>query len=544
MTMTNQELYDAVQEHGGFRPASRIIGVPESTIRRRLRDFVPGLPPGAFSPTQEEIQPTHITEQGVSTTERWSPDQKGTRRYILTSAQNNARVHDEFWENLQALARDMDAEIMVSCVLYDKTGYRGLVRKGERKTNKVWWDERIKPYMTNERVRLHRRLAFCGEMDILATAKRPLSGLQSYCGRSSIIVPHNRFAFQCVESRKGQMPKEMFTTGSCTHRRFVQRKTGQVASFHHVLGALLVEVTEDGYWHVHHLNAEEDGSFFWLDREYRDGDLFTTHNCPAALIVGDIHYEKKDADVLRATFTGIESICGALRPETVVLHDLMDFNVRNHHTLRDPFEMYKVKKRSVEEDILKAGQFVAFVGHNFPGVSFGPDVFVVPANHDEMLVRWLKEEDWRRDPLNMKFYLQAALHMIRRADRNQRTDSGLLQWAIQSYHGRANRGSIKFLEVDESLEIAGVECGMHGHIGPSGAFGTPSQFARLGFKTFTGHTHTPSIVDGCYTVGVAGKLDMEYNRGPSKWMHCHGIIYPNGKRAFLFIKNRRWRAPK
>jgi len=58
----------------------------------------------------------------------------------------------------------------------------------------------------------------------------------------------------------------------------------------------------------------------------------------------------------------------------------------------------------------------------------------------------------------------------------------------------------------------------------------------------TGHTHSTGIIDGVYTAGVHGKLDMDYNKGPSSWSHSHVITYPNGKRAIITIKDGKWRA--
>ena len=54
--------------------------------------------------------------------------------------------------------------------------------------------------------------------------------------------------------------------------------------------------------------------------------------------------------------------------------------------------------------------------------------------------------------------------------------------------------------------------------------------------------HTAGIIDGVYTAGVSGKLDMEYNKGPSSWSHSHVVTYPNGKRAIITVKNGKWKA--
>jgi hypothetical protein len=91
-----------------------------------------------------------------------------------------------------------------------------------------------------------------------------------------------------------------------------------------------------------------------------------------------------------------------------------------------------------------------------------------------------------------------------------------------------------FVSEDNSFTICGnIECGMHGHLGANGARATPTQFARAGAKSNTGHTHSPKILDGAYVAGVSGKLDMGYNKGLSSWAHAHIVTYPNGKRAIL-----------
>jgi hypothetical protein len=539
--MQHATYHEAVAEYPSQRAAARQFGMAEATLRRRLQEEreqgeVSDVPVFAFRPTDEQLPDSHVGPDGVNTVDLSG---SGTRRFILTSAQNNTRVHQGFLQNLEALARHLKADILCSFSVYDKAGYRGPVPKGERQPGKreIWWDQAIMPYVVNDRVRLANRLAFCSELDVMATTQRPLSGLESYCGRSSIIVPHNKFEFRCAEARVGHLPKEMHTTGSVTQRNFVQRKTGQVASFHHVLGALLVEVCDDGYFYVHHLNADDDGSFYWLDTRVKDGRVRQNRRGISGLVVGDIHHEKLPASVEGLTFWNKSSVVQCLKPHRVFLHDLIDFTSRNHHNRTDPEHQVCYANCLVAQEVRDAGVFLQKVGETVP------EVVIVPSNHHEAFRKWIHETDWREDVQNFDIYLAAARAMMQHATAfgpDNRLD--LLQWAIKHYHGIGLSEDVRFLEEDERYELHDIECGMHGHVGPSGSRGTPANLARLPFKTFTAHTHSPSIRNGCYTVGLAGDLDLGYNRGPSKWMHAHGIIYPNGKRAFVFIKNGRWRA--
>jgi len=94
---------------------------------------------------------------------------------------------------------------------------------------------------------------------------------------------------------------------------------------------------------------------------------------------------------------------------------------------------------------------------------------------------------------------------------------------------------------DDSLVIGGVEHGMHGHLGPSGARGNPKNLRTVG-KANTGHTHSAGIIEGIYTAGVFGNLDMGYNKGLSAWSNSFIVTYQNGKRTIVTIKDGKgWR---
>ena len=166
---------------------------------------------------------------------------------------------------------------------------------------------------------------------------------------------------------------------------------------------------------------------------------------------------------------------------------------------------------------------------------------VVESNHDKALTRWLRESEFRADPQNAEFYLDAqrAVYASLRAGEPPRLFERIMR---QMGVSRA----VRFLGTGESFvtckAAGGVENGLHGHAGPNGARGTPSQFARLGRPTNTGHTHAAGIVDGAFTAGVSGKLRMGYNDdGPSSWSHSSILTYAYGGRAIVTLWNGKWR---
>jgi hypothetical protein len=70
----------------------------------------------------------------------------------------------------------------------------------------------------------------------------------------------------------------------------------------------------------------------------------------------------------------------------------------------------------------------------------------------------------------------------------------------------------------------------HGHVGAGGSRGSVQQYARLGLKTMTGHSHGAWWVNGATSAGTCTVLDMGYNKGPSSWSHTFTIVYKGGKR--------------
>jgi hypothetical protein len=244
------------------------------------------------------------------------------RRYVITSAQNNTDVHQGFWASLQQYARAQRAEILVSRFSYNKTGW-GQPHQVTKGSEELFYDPAVLPHICDERVRLADDLVLCGELDILPTAADPLSGLDNYGKGASIIVPHAKVALKSLPRLKGAPFRHNFTTGACTLRSYIDRKAGQKAAFHHVYGALVVEIDRDGDWFVRQIMAsEEDGSFYDLTNYYTPDGVFASE--VEAVNWGDIHAEKADDEVMAACWFDKNAIIDVLRPPPRFLRQRSD----------------------------------------------------------------------------------------------------------------------------------------------------------------------------------------------------------------------------
>lgn len=229
----------------------------------------------------------HDHHTGISTLNK--------KRYILTSAQNNTFAHDEFLQSLETMANHINAQIIVGTFSYNKTGFQNL-----EKGDKEWFDPKLTSYILDEPVRLANGLIWCGELNILPTATNPLSGLYSYTKNDSGIIPHAKVQLESLPTHKFEPTRMLYTTGAVTKRNYIQKKAGQKASFHHIFGALLVEIDDDGEWFVRQLIANsETGEFFDLDTLYTPKGIFKSRYVEA-INWGDIHVEKLDEDAANA----------------------------------------------------------------------------------------------------------------------------------------------------------------------------------------------------------------------------------------------------
>jgi hypothetical protein len=432
------------------------------------------------------------------------------------------------------MASHYNAEVLVGTFSYDRSSHK----KGSKRGTEVddagkWWDPQIVEHACDQQVQLAPGLIWCGELSIIPTADDPLSKLEGYNGRASNIVPHAKFAMTSVASLGDEATKFNYTTGTVTQRNYIQMKAGLTAERHHGYGALLVEVLGDGSWFVRQLEAADDASIRDLDLKAQDGEVTSGH--PVECITwGDIHVRVIEPSV-RALGWAAGGMLDVLRPRMQVLHDVVDFRSRNHHESRDPLALFDKWQDNAECVAAEVAESVQFLNQD----AFRPwcETFIAPSNHHEAMTRWLKEADWRTDPVNARLFHRAWLWLLdgeRDVYRRACEDAGV-------------QPAIHFLETDESLVICkehdgGIEVGMHGHLGINGARGNSKAFAKLGRKSSIGHMHTAGIYLGVWTAGTSSRMRIGYNRGPSSWSWSHVVHYPEGTRTMVTMWKGRWRA--
>lgn len=464
------------------------------------------------------------------------------RRYLLTAAQDETAVHLPFWENLQAFAAWLGAEVRVGGFTYQK----GLFE--DHATRTAAFASAVQPFMAHEQVDLGGVL-FCAEMNTLPTAVRPLSGLETYTRGRWGVFPHAKIQLVSVPAIPGQRAAQVMTTGACTVANYVAKKAGQKAEFHHVIGATLVEIDGEGRIFCRQINATDDGSFQDLDVRVSRGVVSSGHRIEA-ITWGDIHRPKIDPEVALAAWgldveqdevVRADAMLDALKPRHQFFHDLVDFQPRNHHRRGDhafAFQMKVQGAESVDAENALCASFLRKTARDWCAS------VVIASNHNDALPRWLRETDPRADPTNFAFWCRANVAIYEAIERGD-SDFDVVRWALARHDPRGLE-DIVFVPRTASYVICqaagGVECSLHGDMGPNGARGTASNLARVAVRMNIGHSHSPCIFDGVYTAGLCGLMDQGYNAGPSSWGHSQIVTYPSGKRTLITMLDGRWRA--
>ncbi|MEI6479836.1 MAG: hypothetical protein WCO21_03385 [bacterium] len=451
------------------------------------------------------------------------------QRYIITAAQNATPIHENFWLSLKNAAKYYEAELVVIPGRYKNPTSQWTQNNKDHE----WWAADVVPYLCNGRVSLNERILILGDVKVPWATRSPLATLDALTKDKSGIVGHPNRALRSVAAPQHKQPKIMFTTGACTTRNYTDSRQGKIAASNHCLGALIVEIDGDVFY-ARQLNADKHGCFIDLDLAFTPSGVQPAQRA-LSLTPGDIHERWKRPDVMGATFDAKDSIMKLLQPQHLVLNDLVDFHTRNHHHKDDWLTKFGKWKTGIECVRTEIEDAIRFANEKTPD---NCQATIVSSNHDRAVLRWLKEVDFRDDPVNAVFYLESALAM---ANSTRKEDGGIsYDDPFITYAKKFAKKNVRFLECGQSFVLGRVEYGLHGDLGPNGSRGTTKNLSGIGVKVTKGHDHTAGIIDGCYSSGKStGSLEYE-GGGPSSHSNSHVVQYANGKRTIIFVINGRY----
>lgn len=471
---------------------------------------------------------TEITQR-VEESRRISEKLPYARRYLITWAQNATPVHKEFLRAARTYCRENAATLIVIPGRYkNPTSQWSTAAAGDD-----WWASELIPYLNRARQTISELVTVYGDISIQPTATRPLSGFQAFGKSFSAIFGHPRVHSQSIATAKRYYPRWFTTTGAITVPNYTQSKAGKKAEIHHRIGGIILEVQgrKNPKYFIRRVSFDPvTQGFIDLDKWY--GDSVKAAVKPLALVCGDIHVAKSDPAVLDATFFAPSSIVKTLSPRKLVFHDTLDFAARNHHNI-DSFSHNLARfKGNYPSDVREELQDVA----EFLRTCASPSIerLVVSSNHDDALMKWLLNSDFRQDPQNAQIFIDLWQKILDPQNKGVKP----LELAMRLFPPLTN---VQYLQRDRDYRIGQWRIGFHGDNGLNGARPSQNTWAQLGVPVIVGHSHSPFELDSAIGVGVTGSLDQGYNSLPSSWLNSHCLVNADETATILHVIDGDWR---
>lgn len=449
-------------------------------------------------------------------------------RYLLSAIQNNTVIDETALACFLSFCKHNNAKLMLGRMTYNKNAFR----QPDIDDGEAWFAKEAEPYIVEGHIDLGGKVHFLADANIIPTAQWPTSGFDGNTPAGiSAIVPASKIELRVTAANKNSPTKVIAATGAITQRNYIMRKTGARAAAAHCISAVFVDTLASPAI-IRHIELMPDSDCIYDLSGVYSADGFggaLNQGDVAAFQAGDIHAEKIEQSNLDFILDFIKEY----KPDNIFLHDLLDFSSRNHHNIKDPFFLVaqEMAGNTVASDLNTMSHVLDDISSH--AARYYGTVHIVESNHDLAIDTWLKNVDWRYDPINAHTYLTLAQAKVA-AIKDGESEFNTLAWCYVNFCNGEYENFIRFHKVDDSVIVAGIEMANHGHNGANGSRGSPKQFASLGVPMNTGHTHSPSIYGKVYTAGVSASLDMGYNVGASSWAIAHIMTYRNGQRQIIF----------
>lgn len=437
----------------------------------------------------------------------------GKRVYFVTSAVAGCALDENFFKAVKQFCKHRDAKLVVFPM-------RGITSKDEEYNEDVLRELECSfytDYVFNSNIE-----GF--DIGMSPTQINPLTGLERIAERSSVLIASPKQNMDTIPVGNVGIPHIIQSTGAITRPLYSQNRIGLLASNDHVIGGIILEIENDHIFHVRQVQADKTGSFYDVNFLYTPAGV-KNDAIAEAFVLGDIHCGNEDPTAIKAWKEVIKEV----KPKYVLFHDLFDSQSISHHLENNITA--KANRENIfallQSELDNLCDFLTNISKEFKETTF----MVVASNHDEHLNRYLDEGRFVRDHHNYRLALELALY---RCDRLN---------PIEEYlnHRYGLIKNLKWLRRDEDFKIAGVQLAVHGDHGPNGARGSLGGLEKSYHNSITGHAHSPKILRDAWQVGTSTKFVMNYNVGPSSWLHASCLLYNNGQRQLIISVDGSWR---
>ena len=447
-------------------------------------------------------------------------DIKKYKRFVITTAISGKAVFEPFLESIRNYCDKRNAMLLVLPA----------ADIASRQTKTAWtFDPLLKgDFFVHKEIQLNNKF-FISNIKLSAKQINPTTGLSRIGQRNGSYVfasPKQSLEIVATSAQKDRSAMALMTTGAITvpdynTERYMSERTSYIAENDHIMGAIIVEIENNKVFHFRQLQSNSKGEFVDFGKRYfPNGDVKPEE---AHFYAGDWHAGNTEMDVIDA----LDDMMDEIEIVDFMVGDFFDGNWSNHYDWNQPLKRVKKvidKKNDLKEELLIGCMDI----NRILGKIFG-SLVMIKGNHDERLEKWLAQAQYVNDDVNHYMALDLAKAYLE--------GKNVLKEAYLSCNRIESPERIIWLDRDEEFKVAGVECGQHGDLGANGSPGSLLSIEKAYGNCIVGHTHSPAILRGVYRVGTFSKLQLDYNRGPSSWMHTGCLIYNDGSRQLINFIN-------
>lgn len=326
--------------------------------------------------------------------------------------------------------------------------------------------------------------------------------------------------------------REMWTTGTIDKLVLPKTELGLLNNYRVKQGAVRLTYNPKlGAYDIRNIQIV-DGWVYDLGKKYSSTKIEKA--TVEALNAGDLHLPNIDEGMI----THLLKSCKQLKPENLVLHDVLDFAALNHHICNEPHLMARSllgRPISASEEFALAKDQMRIL---LDGLPKSTKVYVAKSNHDDFFYkRFAKKgvDGLRRDDIVL---LHKAMISY--------TETGFFSPLVDLEKEYSNFHLLRpqFTEItngrpatklaESIITKSGFTMHIHGDRGINGARGTLRSLKNTYSFISSGHSHSVEFEGNAASAGMLGRLNQGYNSGqPLTWEHGYVILYENG--AFQIV---------
>lgn len=451
------------------------------------------------------------------------------KRFVVTSAVTNCAPHMDALEAIKTYCKANKAGLLIlPCS-----------DPARQKDQKDKWslDSRLpKDKIVFKDISLNDNLIL-STIKMTAKQLKPLTGLKRISqkrGSAIFASPKQFIEFASNSNNNTEIPRMLATTGAITvpeynTEMYMSERLAYMAEQDHTIGAIIVEIEDERIFYSRPVQFErKTGAMCDLNKKYHANgkvEIIT-----AALIqFGDYHVLSTDEDAKKMG----KELVYMMKPDYLTVEDFLDgitINPHERHNLVSLSKKARTGMLSLDNEMLACQK-------ELDELSQWPvkEIVLKYGNHEDFLKRWICDGAFMDEPQNKILGMKLNIAM-------EELEVMPFEYAMREMYGLKDPDKVRFLSINDSFKVGGIENGAHGHLGKGGRRNPSMEEIEDCYGACNvGHNHSAAVFRSVFRAGTKTKLQLSYNDGPSAWTQSDVVQHRNGTRQLITCIYGKWR---